>query len=858
MSFRVSLLALLVLSVGLVRPVPAQPVTLTHLPPDAGNARFFRDAYPVQHPSLSLNGFDCRDAGGTCAHGLGLKQVLEKAYADRDPLVLPVLRELIRLATDDGYISAPASYGQVRTNTSRLQARAFVALAAYVLHENGYDPTVLRPALPAPDVAIRDLRAALLDGDSWTIHGAMEPDAMKWATPATNVARALDLYLALENAFRHYDSAAYADPQASVLITKREKASVLEQYTRLITDLEYYGGEYGGVIGLDGYDIQAGNWPLKVQVAIGYALLTWQDNQTWTCDDVTTCNFDGWLERAFEAAGQRAGDDRYRYWRYQSDDGRFFWAEGPFYYHITISQVIPFWHAARINGLLTKPRLTGVRFDQDPFFTDWLVRPLSWLADLATPDGKTPPLDDGNKQTMYNAVLLRWADGYGPDALGRKYAWIGTVAGRSDLLPVEIAIPRQATPESNPLPPVVGNTSAIQTGEGGRQEIVVRRHTGAHTHYLLLNGESGDAIRRGEGHEQADQMQLLYYVDGVSYLADSGYDRPAFGFPSWRPGTWSHYDDHNVLTVTPDVGADVDGGVRAPWLSWYRLRVVSDHQPVDALYRERVGNIDLLAARMLLHRLAWAYTPIVTYWRRVLFIDDPERPYLIDVNAAASLDDETLDFGMRYHANTDRYRTLLPEDDEAILFQEMYESTSGLTPPRADGGSHDLFLQPFHFRGDAQVALHDDTIREVYTGNAERGEGVPIYRLQMEAEAETFTSIALLRPLPDDTPPPAPAHAGRPLPPDASLDWQVVAWPHSSTVVDVLVARSARAFADPTSREPIHVAIADADDFTVTLPDDKNVGFARLVRQDGVWRIAPDYQMHLVAGSAEATPTSSP
>ena len=51
-----------------------------NLPEWRGNTRFLTSHFPVKHPSLSLNGFDC---GSDCGNGYGLKQVLEKYTARR-------------------------------------------------------------------------------------------------------------------------------------------------------------------------------------------------------------------------------------------------------------------------------------------------------------------------------------------------------------------------------------------------------------------------------------------------------------------------------------------------------------------------------------------------------------------------------------------------------------------------------------------------------------------------------------------------------------------------------------------------------------------------------------------------------
>ena len=243
---------------------------------------------------------------------------------------------------------------------------------------------------------------------------------------------------------------------------------------------------------------------------------------------------------------------------------------------------MPFWHTVRLNELLD----AHPDFDlDDPFRAAWFIRPLDWLADLTTPDGRMPALDDGNKAPMEHAALMRWTPGYGDATLGRKMAWIGDLQSgeaSNELFLVEIALPRLDAGAGVAPAATVGNTTAAQTGEDGEQQIAIRRtSTGgsgeAAVHYVLLNGESGDAILRGEGHEQADQMQLLYYVDDVSYLLDSGYDNAA----GLANSTWNHYADHNVMTMGLDRG-NREGGIKPPRVRFDKFRIVSNHQSVEA------------------------------------------------------------------------------------------------------------------------------------------------------------------------------------------------------------------------------------------------------------------------------------
>lgn len=233
----------------------------------------------------------------------------------------------------------------------------------------------------------------------------------------------------------------------------------------------------------------------------------------------------------------------------------------------------------------------------DPFFSISLNRPLDWLANLVTPDGKLPPLDDGNKEPMTHSSVLRWNYDYGHYGQlqnARKFTWInenggGGLGSAENLLLVELSIPRYREDQGNGPNQVIGNPSASDTGPSGGQEIIVRTSDANNgEHYILLNGEAddgnggpGDAIVRGEGHEQPDQLQLLYYVDGMSYLMDRGYDNAA----GLSNSTWNFYKAHNVMSYNY-----LHGGIPSPSVDYGKKRIVSDHQPVDELYQFSVGS----------------------------------------------------------------------------------------------------------------------------------------------------------------------------------------------------------------------------------------------------------------------------
>ena len=857
----------------------SQTVVIDCLPHWGANDRFRLPGARIWHPSLSLNGFDC---GSNCDIGYGLKQVLEKVYgAYTEQEVIRVFTNIVNKAAQP--FERAISANNIRKNTEILQAKGFVALAAYVLENNDYDPTTLNPALPSALVAVQGFRWGLIGGSSakWKMEKSIEHDGLKWATPLTNVARAIDFYLALENAYGHYDLPEYNNEEATILLSKINKATLMNNYADFMNDLEELSiyASFLGTTLLSRYHAEPGNASLKIQVALGYAALTWQSQQEYHGQRSNIIT--DYVPRAFKAAGREAGDtedQRRRYWRYQSDDAKFFWAEGPYYFHLTLSQIIPFWHAARINGFLQDTDLHSYRFPDPLRDANWFLNPLHWLADISTPDGKSPPLDDGHKGVMYNVGVLSWKSTYGNNDIGEKFA---RIAGRiqsslnASLYPVEIAIPRRALSDSGPPDGIIGNEFGNRTdGEDGRQEVVVRRTIGNKQHYLSLNGESGDAIVRGEGHEQGDQMQLLYYVDDISYLVDSGYDRPeTTGLLNlnWHSSTWNNYFDHNVMTIEPHSNsADAPtGGVPKPRGDRSRRRVVSIHQDVDEIYRQNRGNIDLLSGKIVLksHPSGRGDPGILAdYYRNVLFIHDDNYPYIIDINAINKGNgSRSSQFKMYYHGNSDNASILTTDTNTstftALRWDSIYASEESSSP---DTTNNSLYIQPFTVERPLYFSTETDEIRESRIPGVNRGAGIGIkkmilrgnYSLTNGDSTKYFTTVTFIRALPNGEANPDLAKGNRPLPSDGDRAWQYITWKHDSATVDVIVARSAQYYADSaiSSSSPgiSYFPVSEADSLYLRLFSRYNYGFARLKKQGQTWSIDPNFKLNMKIFEVEA------
>ncbi len=879
-----ALLLLLLASVAQPAIAQSQTVIIDCLPPSGANDRFRQSTW-IKHPGLSLNGFDC---GSNCDIGYGLKQVLEKVYrANPETEVKTVFDAIVDLAKED--FQETTSFANIRDNTARLQARGFVALVAYVLQNNDYDPTALAPALPSAAQAVESFRTALVDR-KWKLRVSQQDDGIKWTTPVTSVARAIDFYFALENAYKHYNIAEYDNTTSTTILSTLEKFALMNHYADLIQDLEGLAdtvvprsiSEFGS----SRYNVEPGNAPLKMQIAIGYAALTWQRHNTNNPDDING-KMNDYISRSFKAAGYGSSLDRNHYWAYQSGGYEYFWAEGAYYFHLTLSQIIPFWHTARINDLLSDTSLHPYHFF-DPFNGDWFLNPLRWLADISTPDGKTAPLDDGHKTKMYNTSVLRWTGDYGDEDIGEEFAWIGKTASRSWLYPVEIAIPRLARPASVPsslAEGVIGNSFDDRMDGGyGRQEVVVRRTIGNKQHYVLLNGESGDAIERGEGHEQGDQMQLLYYVGDISYLVDSGYDRPAPpdytiippSYDNWRHSTWNPYTNHNVMTMKPDASGwhDNNGGVRSPFLNLHRqYNVQADHQSVNEIYHENHENIDLLSSSIGLLAISSSTSlnpnkkTFADYYRNVLFIRDSKNPYLIDINAVSGdAYDRQNWYRMHYHVNSNRtYRINRsyqgdPNIFVALRWDNIYKSQESRSPMDF-GFDTRLIIQPFTVERRLYFSQEADKIRESRIPDAARGVGINIKKLTLYGSInnsigapanskKNFTTVAFIRSL-SDLQGVNYAKENRPLPGPGEGDrqWQYLTWPHDSATVDVVASRSAKYYVNTSStssaRGPLHFPISEADSFYVELPYDLNYGFVRLTKQNEIWNVDPSFQLNL-------------
>ncbi|MFK7845401.1 MAG: hypothetical protein AB8G77_08875 [Rhodothermales bacterium] len=697
------------------------------VPPNKPNTRFFEDAFARSRPALTFAGFD---NGGDHQFGYGLKQVIERGL-NVDSVEHQIIQFLLDRATLDPSVKdsqeANAKTFAVNRNSQVFSARCFIALLTLILEEN-------KQSLPGIELishqsSMEMLRASLLTDTRAHPLYANEilsgPDRVKWTTSLANMARGLDLYLALENAYAHYNK------DDSSLLTAEEKAESLARHITAISEtLDFVDSNVG--IGA----LISGNWSLKMWAAAAYACLGAQYRNEAELRQLFV-----WFGRGLRRSGPGDTSEKRRYWTYMSSKevggeikaGQRTWAEGPYYLHFTLQDVIPLWHAVRSQGYLNAPE-HDVNFT-DPFHSSWFMAPIDWLADVTTPDGETPPFDDGNRRPMFNANLMTWSPQYGDGPIGEKMNWVfqkitearkGPICWKkcnTDAMLVQLAIPK--TEKVLPPASVAGNRSIVARDE---EQLIIRRTINGKNHFICLHGETDIAsIIRGEGHEQPDQLQLLYYLDHKSLIMDAGYDR---GFVS-KNSTWNRYTDHNVMSYT-----EGDSGMESP----SRLTKRVSHEPVDFLYIDESSNehIYILTGQT---RLKWRKGKQLSlrgykheangqYKRTVLFIADEHLPYLIDINQVKNdvLRGDTPSLNMRYHVESNDYHheenhwhTWLAGDDpnvylyfdcvehndageliqmEEVEVEERFRSKEKITRFTCEGKAKDTFTTVGIFRAD--------------------------------------------------------------------------------------------------------------------------------------------------------------
>lgn len=383
---------LLLIGLLFIQSVPRAQIQLTNLPSTTANTRFFEEIHSnMKRPGLSIIGFD---NGGDNQYGYGLKQVIENIYFGNDSTlfvddILRVAKSTINETPNSGY--------QAEINGNILQYAAFEALVALVLEQNGITAEISNNQYGIPIRSFNEAYAHFKNGilelslQEYNILGQIinpasliydEGDFVKMVRQYDNLARALDLYLAIENAFQHYNLSEYENQNSTILLSQSEKVMVFDRFAYEVH--EFFDKKVDKVYapGLHERELEPGNRPLKGVLTSAYSSLATQTT-TWGNE------VDWLLDQGFHSASGSTSQNRTKHWAYQSSNGQRQWAEGPYYLHFALTSAIPFWHAVRANDLLGSV--------EDPFkhrsgttSADWFLNPVEWLADISTPEGFTP------------------------------------------------------------------------------------------------------------------------------------------------------------------------------------------------------------------------------------------------------------------------------------------------------------------------------------------------------------------------------------------------------------------------------------------------------------------------------------
>lgn len=638
------------------------------LPCNKSNTRFTSDNFNIPRPALSLRGFDNTIQDGflhsNSEKTYGVRQLLEKIYGintSQDEYTRDLFEYFINKSNNVVFKSD--ANGNREFNASLLEVNAFMALISYIIEENSTPGRILEgeSTVGLEDHShYRDELINELENRNNFIRNVSASSAFKSGKSLMRLARAWDLYLALENAYEDLGG------NLSNLLDASDKQFWNNEIHRGIKELwqethkdvvdvpewvDAITNEWAGTLNdfadVQLHEVQAGNWPLISYAALGVAALGFNGSfSTFSDDDGTTLiNPSTIIYRAIKAADFKywnSNNKRMNYWWYQTGGGKEYWAEGSYYFETLLPPIIEFWHVIRSNDKTASGSKIEAE-NNDPFNLSGFLNPIKWHYNIATPDGNTPPLDDGNIKPIQSAGLLSWDVSYGDNDLGKKFAFIRDLPEINALLEdvnrnysrlVEISYSHVQENQGTSWEEVYGNEGLSETL--AQQTIVRKKDSEGTMHYLLMNGERGAAITNGEGHEQVDQLQLLYYVDEpgekeISYLMDTGYDS---GSPE-NNSTWNHYNLHNVLSYNNAP----DGGYNGPSRSLLKKRKVAEHASVEHLYFHDYDNVIHAFGQLPITHYNYNGQSIYysKYRRNTLFIkEDTENnipSYIIDSNA---------------------------------------------------------------------------------------------------------------------------------------------------------------------------------------------------------------------------------
>lgn len=791
---------------------------VSDVPYNTRNERFFEDSPQVKfRPGLSVSGFS--SAGDT---GYGLKEIINLAYSNSDSEIRNTFKQILSKAKEP--LQNNPEIDHVIKNNNILQYLAFEALVSLILEKNGLSADESEKEY---GISIRTHQESM----SIFKHGVIElarnnkfinkpPDGsdigdyVKIVRSYYMIARALDLYLGIENAYSYFN---LDESENSLLLSENEKREVMQRFISDI-DILYNNGlkkEYDLVFTILTEDqFEPGNRPLKGYLALGYSALSVQT------DDQTIHNrmMSYFQESVYRATPGSADNIRDRYWMYQTDNGSRFWAEGPYYMDFVLKDALMFWHAVRMNDQLKEVN--------DPFRSPWFINPVNWLADISTPDGSVPPLNDGNKRVIQSVNMLRWSPEYGDASIGSKYNTVHrsilehhqTSEFDDQYLLVELAIPKYQ-----------GGTNELESLIDPEEQQLLIRYGDEYDnrHYVLLNGEKGNSILRGEGHQQPDQLQLLYYMNEHSFLLDPGYDSGSPDKNSFRSGyRYNNTMQYNAATKKTTLGfvtEQNEGGLESPFVSLSKMRKVSTHN--EAVFNVQVkgdyldwitGDVDL------------EFEDSKAHYRRILLTVKGERPYLVDINRVDALNGRN-DFVMRYYGNSSEYSRV----------NDWFVWKHSASPFASDKDELYLYNKPLIGTYSEKTELIDILEYENRVWPKNEKQTYPVIRKSYYSDqsSDTFATISLLKiesnKIVDDNPTQLYKQEN---------GLQFLLHNHNDTTVDLIVYDQR----DDKDGGLLTMIPEEFESLLFGFEPKSEIGFQRLVFKEGLWQTDNNYQLNII------------
>jgi len=418
------------------------------------------DLFTITRPALSLRGWDNTRTTNQTSYFTplwnttrGVKQVLSQIFSEnlnteKELFIDRILVDYVKTITTGYLDGTKTTHKIIDTNADILESRAFTALMTYIIEKNDGgtgEPNVFTTNvknrvvnLPSFDQARSTMLAAFRQLLLYHFHnsGAGTRFFTDWGydqtfkntTAIMSVARAFDFYLALENAALFFNDTSTLNQLLSSTERKRVNAILAKEIDFVhyqTSKLDMVDNQYDqGSLNIHLDELQAGNWPLISKIGIAYASLGM--NGVSILNSVFNYTYfynrlkDGIIASSPVRTASYESDIRKNHFYYQTQGNTSF-AEGFYYYKITLQKLIPFYNVLRTNA---RPELVAITGITDPIRHPNFEKTLHWVADLTTPDGKILPIDDGNKTDISISEIMRWSNQFGNEEIGNKYAWI--------------------------------------------------------------------------------------------------------------------------------------------------------------------------------------------------------------------------------------------------------------------------------------------------------------------------------------------------------------------------------------------------------------------------------------------------